>query len=255
MKRPRIGAAVSLLLIGATVIVACGDDEGNTPRSTRDDDGTPVVVLSTFTPVPPNFTPEVLQTRAAAQTAAVMTATAQPPTTATVPPAVTIPSGPVPTVAANEIRPPDAVLQVLASSGTGSIGSYSWFDPDLGSGADITAPYVILPEQTVTWSGSPVAQISVPSAAFPVTSADIRIFSLAENTVIPTTQQGQVSSRLAFYATTAPLQQLTVQGAVITFTPSVPPGEYVIEVRIHFETPEGLQFPNQTQNVFTAVVT
>ncbi|MGH2542154.1 MAG: hypothetical protein ACRDIB_05140, partial [Ardenticatenaceae bacterium] len=71
-------AVVALSLLAVGVLVAwssLGDDDE------PDRDG-PLVSVATFTPAPPDFTPEVARTFVARQTAAAQTATAQPEQTA-----------------------------------------------------------------------------------------------------------------------------------------------------------------------------
>jgi hypothetical protein len=137
----RVAALVCMAsMLALVAAVACGGDEGSdepTPAGQR----TMVISQATFTPVPPNFTPEALQTRAALQTAYWQTATAQPSVAATAPPNVTMPSAPIATAAPNEVRPPDALLRTSVGEVLGSIGSFNWVSLELQAGGNISVPY------------------------------------------------------------------------------------------------------------------
>jgi hypothetical protein len=253
VKLPRVVAsvaAVALLALGA--VAACGGDEG--ADRTNPNPG-PTFTIATFTPVPPDFTPEAFQTSQAQQTAFAQTATAQPPVTATIPPSVTIQPDPNVTPAAeNEIRPPDAVLRTVGGDALGSIGSYNWFNPTLQSGAEITAPYVPLPDAVASWATGTAGRIDVPNSPFAVVSAGVTIYTARENTAIPTDLQGNPSDELAFYPQQAPVQQMTVQDPSLSITPAVEPGEYIMSVTINWQTPQNLPSPLYTQYVYLVTV-
>jgi hypothetical protein len=249
---------VALVFVVAVVAlvaaVACGVDEGSdepTPAGQR----TMVISQATFTPVPPNFTPEALQTRAALQTAYWQTATAQPSVAATAPPNVTMPSGPVATAAPNEIRPPDALLRTAAGEVLGSIGSFNWVSLELQAGGNISVPYVFVTESGTTLATGTSAQLVVPSSSFAVTGAGIALYNLDTNMVIPTDQSGQpIGTEPAFFPQESPVWEQRVEGANITIAPQAPPGRYILSVRVDFQTPDGLPDPLFTQYVFAVNV-
>lgn len=256
-----IGLA-GLLLVGAMTSACMGDDNDDRGDSgdlnvkvtagSGGNDDEPTAVLATFTPVPPNFTPEALQTRVALQTAAAETAAAQPSVPATAPPEVTIdPNIPTPTgtVAGDLIIPAGANLVTSGGVAPGSIGSFNWFDPRFNKGAEITAPYVLLPETGVSWATGTSARLEIGESPYAVTGATITIYPFEGNTAIPTDQSGTPGDTPAFYPQTPPTRQVTLEGADIAITPEVPAGRYIVEMRVNWSTPEGL---NQlwTQYIF-----
>jgi hypothetical protein len=248
-----------VLFIGAFTAACMGDDDDPgdsgdlnaqiSPASGDDDDATPV--LATFTPVPPNFTPEVVQTRSALETAAALTATIQAQTTATAPPAVTFdPNIPTPTgTPGNLIIPPGAGLATSGGIAPGSIGSYNWYDLRFNRGAEVQAPYVILPAGGATWAGGTLARLEVGESPYAVQSAEVKLFVMDQNVAIPTDQSGTPGDTPAFYPQTPPVRQLTIEGADIAFTPEVSPGRYIVQVRANWSTPVGLN-PLWTEYIF-----
>ncbi len=257
-----VGAGAALLLVVGAITAACmGDDNKNdsgkldvvvTAGTGSGDDtkGTPVPILATFTATPPDFTPEVIQTRSALQTAAAETAEAR--TTATPPPAVTPnQAAPTGTIPAGALSPPTASLLTSAGSAPGSIGSYNWADMRLNAGANVTAPYVILPESGAQWATSTEARLEVTDSDLPVTGAEIKLYVFDQNVAIPTDQQGNAGDTPAFYPQTNPTRQFTIQGQDILFTPEVPPGRYVVDMRVNWSTPTGMGLePLWTQYIF-----
>ena len=253
----RRAATLVALLAGVALVaaVACGGDEGTDPPGTSRSERTMIVSIETFTPVPPDYTPEALRTRSAQQTAYAQTATALPPLPATAPPNVTVQPGPLATAAPGEIRPPDALLQTSGGETTGAVGSFNWFSVETQKGANISAPYVIVSESDVTWATGTAAQIVVPNSPFGVTGADIAVYNVEGNMVIPTDPSGSpIGDRPAFFAQEQPLQQQRVDGATISVQPNVPPGRYIVEVRIDFAAPPELPFPLFVQYAFSVNV-
>lgn len=231
-------AAATLL---ALVAVACGgggDDDEGTPGASTDPNGTPTrsgpeVVMSTFTPVPPDYTPEIMQTAAAQQTAYQQTATLQPQVTATVPPAVNTPSGPVATVPGNQVQPPDVFLQTPGGRLQGSKGSYNWYDIELDTGAEVRAPYVILDQGSVLWASGTGGEIVVPDAAYPVQSVNVGFFDYETNVAIPQNTDGTlVGQDYAFYQQNPAVRSFDAQGPTVAFQPEVPSGTYIILVTV-----------------------
>jgi hypothetical protein len=255
------GVGLALFLLIGGVFAACMSDDNDpgdsgdldvqiTASSGDEDDPTPM--LATFTPVPPNFTPEAVQTRSYLQTAGALTATAQAQVTSTAPPASTFdPNIPTPTgsVAVNQIIPPGAGLATSGGIAPGSIGSYNWYDLRFNRGAEVTAPYVILPEGGADWASGTQARLEVGASPYAVTGAEIKLYIFDQNVAIPTDQSGNPGDTPAFYPQTGPVRQLTVQGADILFTPEVSPGRYIVEMRVDWSTPVGLN-PLWTQYIF-----
>ena len=189
--------------------------------------------MSTFTPVPPDYTPEIMQTAAAQQTAYQQTATLQPQVTATVPPAVNTPSGPVATVAGNQVQPPDVFLQTPGGRLQGSKGSYNWFEIELDTGADVRAPYIILDQGSVLWANGTGGEIVVPDADFPVQAVTVGFYDYETNVAIPQNTDGTlVGQDYAFYQQNPAVRSFEAAGPTVAFQPEVPSGSYIILVTV-----------------------
>lgn len=257
-----------LVLLGALLLalvaVACGGDDdddgdgGENASVTADGEGTPgrggpEVIMSTFTPVPPDFTPEVMQTAAAQQTAYAQTATAQPATTATPPPAVSPPSGPVATVPGNQIQPPDVFLQTPGGRVAGSKGSYNWYEIDLDTGAEVRAPYIVLDQGSMLWASGTGGELDVPDADFPVGSVRIEFFDYETNVAIPQNPDGTVmGDDLAFFQQNPAVRSLDAPGPTVSFQPEVPSGTYIILATVNWQNDLGL--PLQSTYAFAVQV-
>lgn len=255
-----VGIALALFLVAAAFTAAClGDDRPGesgdinvrvTANRSGDDTDDSTPVLATFTPVPPDFTPEAVRTRSALQTAAALTATAQAQVTATAPPSVTVNPFPVTgTIPLNTIIPPNVGLITSGGAAPSALGSYNWYDLRFNRGAEVTAPYVLLPDGGAQWAGGTEARLEVASSPYAVMSAEIKFFVFDQNVAIPTDQSGKPGDRPAFYAQTAPVRQLSLQGPDIRFTPEVGPGRYIVDMRVNWSTPTGLN-PLWTQYIF-----
>jgi hypothetical protein len=256
-RRGLLLATASLLLIGAAA--ACGGDDDDDTAGDR-------AVMSTFTPVPPDFTPEVIQTRSAQETAYSATQTAEPNVTATAPavtPVVGTPDGspvegtPQATAQPGEVRPPEALLRTPGGEVAGAIGSSNFLDPVLGSGASIEAPYVPLPSGAVSWATGSTASIHVPNSPYPVQSATVEIYSFDENVARPTQPDGTPTGELAFFPQTEPSQEFSIDGATLNLVTDVPAGNYIVSARIIWGAPPEIvaQFEEQfTQYVFVVRV-
>lgn len=256
------GVGLALFLVLAAATAACmSDDNSNrgqggginvqvTARSGGDGEGA-TAVLATFTPVPPDFTPEAIQTRSAYQTAGALTATAQGAITATAPPATTFdPNIPTPTGSPTTlIIPPGAGFSTSAGIAPGAIGSYNWYDMRFNRGAEITAPYVILPDGGANWATSTQGRLEIGDSPYAVQSAEIKFYAFDGNVAIPTDQAGNPGDTPAFYPQQPPLRQFAIQGADVVFTPDVGPGRYLLNIRVNWSTPTGLN-PLWTEYVF-----
>lgn len=222
-------AAVVLLV---TLVAACGGGGD-------DDDGGVVAVKSTFTPTPPDFTPVVLQTRSARETAFAQESTAQANTTPTAPSSPASPRAETPltgtpaaTPRPGEIRPPDAVLRTGRGDLLGIVGDSNYLDPVSGAGAKVDAPYVPLQANALSWAAGAAARVEAPNSPYPVGSATAELYTYNDNVALPQSTQGVPTGEIAFYAQTDPAQQATVQGPNISITPQVAPGDYILAVRI-----------------------
>lgn len=246
----RTVAVVSALAIVTMVVgAACVGGDSSTP--------TPFYVIETFTPTPPDHTPEALITRAAQQTASAQTATAQPtrdPSAPTPLPGTpgatrTIPSG-------SEIRPPDLILRTSFGETWAAVGSFNWCSVALGTCADIQTGYIILETDTLFWAIGDEGTIEVPDTPFPALSAEVGLYLHDQNVVIPQDVTGQIiGDKPAFVPLIAPAQFETVTGAGgWSFTPDVPPGKYILSVNISWTQPEGAPLPLHTEYAFIVEV-
>ncbi len=236
-------AAVVLLLVA--VVAACGGDD--------DDEGV-VPVMSTFTPVPPDFTPEAAQTRSARETAFSQTQTAQPNVTAT-PPSGSPQGSPVQgtpraTLAPGEVRPPDAILRTPSGDTFGAVGSWNFYYADTDTGAKVDAPYVPLPDDAVNWPSGTTAQIEVPNSPYAVRSAAIDFYTYDENVALPQTTAGVPTGEIAFFPQTPPSQQAQIPGPTISVTIDLPPGDYLVSSRINWDAPATTEGELFTQYVY-----
>jgi hypothetical protein len=217
--------------------------------------------MSTFTPVPPDFTPEVIQTQSARQTEAAQVSPEASNATPTAPPAITpngsavTPNGsPVATTQPGEIRPPDAIFRSNSGQAAGAIGNSNFVDPATETGATISAPYVPLPDGAAGWPVNSEARIEVPNSPYAVRSAMVEIYSFDENVARPQNPDGSTTGELAFYPQTQPAQQVPVVGASIVLTPDVDPGNYLVVARIVWDAPEAAGSEQFTQYVFVVRV-
>jgi len=255
-----VGLALFCLAIAVTAACLGGDDKpeathpplhATVPGASTPGDVSHTPVLATFTPVPPNFTPEVVQTRSALQTAAALTATVQAQTTSTAPPAVTInPNTPAATRPANSITPPNANLSTSAGAAPSSIGSYNWFEPAINAGAQVTAPYILLPDSGASWATGTNATLTVENSPYALLQAEVKIYTFDGNVAIPTDQSGNPGTTPAFYPQQAPARAFNVLGPDVSFTPEVPPGRYIVDIRVNWSTPTGLD-QLYTEYIFT----
>ena len=255
--RGALGAgAVALVLLAA--VAACGGSNAatGTPAAssgTPTKNKGPVVVMSTFTPTVVGDIPNIAKTRTAIVAAATQTATAGGDPQATQPPPVNVTA--TATVASNEVRPPAAQLVTSSGSAPGSIGAFNFYSPALDTGADIQAPYVTLPDGSLTWTNGAPLRISITDSPYAVQSATVRIFAFEGNIAIPTDPSGKViGQNYAFYPQTDPRAQLTLQGPELSFTPTtLPAGRHIVSVDVQWLVPD--QFPQlkgalRTQYVF-----
>ena len=246
-----VAGGLALVLI-AGAAVACGGDDDANPAS---EEVGPVVTLATFTPVPADFTPEALQTRSAQQTAFAATQTAQPDIEVTAPPEVTFPTTPQATAAANQIKPAEAQLVTSGGQAIGSIGSFNWFDPTSGNGADVQAPYIDLPAEETTWAVDTAAQVVVPNSPYAVMNATVTMYDYGTNIAIPTNEQGQtLGTTPVFYVQEPAVYEDNLQGPALSIAPDVEPGKYVVSVVINWVTPAELQQPLHTHYIFIVTV-
>ena len=257
----------AMLLLVIALAVACGgsnDDDNpvndaSASPSADGEDGGIDVVMSTFTPTPENNTPASIQTREAQQTAFVETQTAGPNASPTSPPDVTVnPQTPVSTIPANAVKPPDLMMATSGGEQVASIGGFNWYDPELNAGYNGDVPYVALPNSNLEWASSTEASVTVPDSPFAVRSAEVNIFVYNDNVATPQNAQGQVIGGLVYARQTEPVQQMTADGANITLTPDVEPGNYIVEVFITWDAPAELEAaggePLSTQYVFVVTV-
>ncbi|HYI15028.1 MAG TPA: hypothetical protein VEX37_06535 [Thermomicrobiales bacterium] len=233
-------AAVVLLLVA--VVAACGGSD--------DDDGGVVPVMSTFTPVPPDYTPEAAQTRAAHETAFSETQTAQPDVTATPPSGSPVEGTPRATLAPGEVRPPDAILRTPSGDTFGVIGSWNFYYADTDTGAKVDAPYVPLPGDAVNWPNGTTAQIEVPNSPYAVRSAAIDFYTYDDNVALPQTTDGVPTGEIAFFPQTPPSQQAQIPGPTVSVAVDLPPGDYLVSSRIDWDAPATTEGELFTQYVY-----
>lgn len=234
-----LSLAVILLLLAA--VAACGSDEGSgddatavSGSPTRGNDG-PDVVMSTFTPTPPDHTPEAVQTADALRTQQASSPTAGTTTPSDGSPQ---PGEPTPTPAPNEVRSPEVRLVTAAGDLVGAIGSFNWYDAELDSGGKFDVPYVFLPNGTVDWPQGTTARLEVPDSPYAVRSATISIYTFDDNVAIPTNEQGNpITGGYAFLPQQDPLQREELTGATIETGVDVPPGNYIVEARVVWDGP------------------
>lgn len=256
VQRGLIVSAVIVLLVAA--VAACGGSDDS------DDGNGPNVVMSTFTPVPPDFTPEVVQTRSARETEFAQTATAQPnaptnePSTGTPPSGSQIPASgtPMATPQQGEVRPPEVVLRTPGGQVAGVVGDSNYLDPQLQAGASIDAPYVPLPGSALSWAVGSSATFTVANLPYPVRSASVEFFSFDENVARPTNPDGSPTGELAFFPQIPPAQQIPINGSsvdsTITVTPEVAPGNYIVTTTIVWDVAPEIEA--QTEEQFTQYV-
>jgi hypothetical protein len=252
--------AVALLVLA--IVAACGGSKDK-PKGmilgTRvsSPNASPQVSRATFTPTIEGATPPSELTKTALIGAATQTAAAGgSPVSPTAQP--NLPTTPTATLAPNEIRPPSAQMSTASGIADGAVGSYNYGDPSKYTGAQITAPYVQLPDSGGQLPSGATLTISVSGSLYPVESGDMEIYDYEHNTAVPQDATGKViGTTLAFFKQTDPKQTQTVTGSNLTFTPDVSPGRYIVSVRVHWLTPDTLpQFKGVlfTQYVFNLEV-
>ena len=218
--------------------------------------------MSTFTPVPPDFTPEALKTQSARGTEFAQTATAQPnaptnqPSTDASPSGSQVPTTPLATAQPGEVRPPEVVLRTPGGETVGIVGDSNYLDPQLQAGASIDAPYVPLPGSALSWMVNSPATFTVTNLPYPVRSASVEFFSFDENVARPTNPDGSPTGELAFFPQIPPAQQIPINGSsvdsTITVTPDVAPGNYIVTATIVWDVAPEIEA--QTEEQFTQYV-
>jgi hypothetical protein len=245
----RIRQLAAVLLVAA-LLAACGSDEGlQEPPSTAT--ATFETIIATFTPVPPDYTPEILLTRAAEQTAWSLTATAEPPTTAT-PASGNMGGGSQ--APEGVLQPPTLIMIATGGQVAGDPGSYVWCEEATNTCADIRARWVDLSGSGISWAKDTPARFSAPASPYALVSADITIYPYDGNIVIPTDGAGNTADHYAFLAQTAPVFQQSLNGPDLLLNANLQPGFHIIEVVVHWQTPQGLPTPLKTQYAFVVEV-
>lgn len=243
LRGAALSLAVILLLLAA--VAACGGDEGNdgdatdaTGSPTRDGSG-PDVVVSTFTPTPPDNTPAALQTRIAVQTQQATTPTPGGTPQQSGSPQ---PGEPTPTRAGNEVRSPEVRLVTGTGELVGEIGSFNWYDAELDTGGKFDVPYVFLPNGNVDWPQGTTARLEVAESPYAIRSATLSFYSFDDNVAIPTNEQGNpITGGYAFLPQQDPLQQEQIAGPEITMSANVAPGNYIVEARVVWDGPADVE--------------
>jgi hypothetical protein len=243
--------AAALSLVAVSIAVACGGS-GDSSKPTATPAATHEMVIATFTPVPPNFTPEVVQTRAAQKTAYIQTATAQPPASPTAPGTNATPNTDAaacrPDAGNNELRPPDLLLNSSGGTQCGSVVSWNWYDAQNDRGANVQAPQGAPISESVlnTAAGEPMT-MTVPASPYAVENARIDVYTVDGNVAMPRDAQGQSipGLSLVFVPQTAPAWNTNIQGSNISFTPQLAPGQYIVAVRIDWAGPADVEAANQ----------
>jgi hypothetical protein len=146
------------------------------------------------------------------------------------------------------------ILRTPSGDAIASLGSFNWYDFELLSGADVKAPYIDLPDGSATMATGSGFQIVVPDSPLAVASADTTVYTVEGNVAYPQDAQGVASNQLAFVPQTPASWQGSVPGPTITVTPQLPPGNYIVSVKINWQTPADFGVPLHTQYVFGLVV-
>jgi hypothetical protein len=230
----------ALALLALAVAGACGKDKGAaTLVGTRAHPGTPLVVAATFTPVTPGSTPSPLQTRAAQQTAAAQTQTANPAVSPTAPPPI-FATGTA-TVAANAVKAPTGHLATSAGAQDGAYGAFNWYDPAKDTGLQSSAPYTELPLTVLDWATGTPASVTIDASPYAVGGATVKIYTYDGNIVIPTDKSGNVvGQNYAFYPQKEPVQTYQLPGPQLPLTTNVAPGHYIVSVDVQWVVPDSL---------------
>lgn len=260
-RSARRASVLSVALLAASlVLAACG----GVGAGDSGDDSTPGWVMATFTPVPPDFTPEAIQTRAAAQAAATETAAVEPETSGT--PATTEGGTPAASTSCvaerqlNEIRPPDVYVTANGARACGNPGAYIWFDPDLGQGADVQPQQGVgVPEAGVRSSTGSSISLVASESPYAIESAVVSLFVYDENIAIPQDESGRIISETpVFVPRSEPVWSTNIEEGDITFTPDVEPGRYLLAARVNWDAPtevEQAYEPLYTSYLFEVTVT
>jgi hypothetical protein len=243
--------AFSGIAIVTMLLAACGGDEGAV-TATPTTQGVMNVVIATMTPVPPDYTPEIVQTQAAEQTAAAQTATAAPPTTPT--PDVGSTPGGSSQIPEGAMRPAELLMIATGGQVSGDFGSYVWCDEPTNTCAEIRAPWVDLSGNGISWGKETTARFTAPNSPYALVSATVSIYTYDGNIVIPTSGTGSTADHYAFVAQTDPLYQQSHNGPEILLNVSLNPGFHIIEVAVNWQTPQGLPKPLTTQYAFVVEV-
>jgi hypothetical protein len=181
--------------------------------------------------------------------------TVVPPTGSVTAPTFTVGS-PTPTIAPNEVRPPEGWLVAGAQRAIGAYGRYNWYRPDIDTGAQLDlVPYVILPSSALRVpNGTAMSVETLQGTPYPVTGATVEIFTYSDNIAIPQDQQGNiVGENYAFVEQQPPVQEGRA-GADLQFTPNVAPGNYIVRVDTQWQAPPeiaaNLESPLHVEYVF-----
>jgi TolB protein len=151
-----------------------------------------------------------------------------------------------------DIRPPAVNLATESGSVQPSLGSYNWYSPEQRMGADISMPYVLLPEDAASIPAGSGVWFDVPASPFAVESIQVELYTYADNWVIPDPHDDLPSGEIppAFIPQTVPAQQLELSVASPEFVPSVAAGRYIVSVTVVWQSPSELPEPPEAQYVY-----
>jgi Tol biopolymer transport system component len=151
-----------------------------------------------------------------------------------------------------DVRPPAVTLATESGSVQPSIGSYNWYSPEQRLGADVSVPYVILPEDAASAPTGSGVRFDVSANPFAVESIHVEMYTYADNWVIPDPHDDRPSGDIspAFIPQTVPTQQLDLGVASPEFVPSVPAGRYIVSVTVVWQSPAELPEPLEVQYVY-----
>lgn len=247
--RPRLQRAATfsaVLLIVPLLLTACG---GSGDDDDRTEGGR--VVMATFTPVPPNWTPEADPTIEAARTqvAEMQTATASAPTpTAGPTQPVEPPTGnedvifPTPPGGAGAVYPPTSVLVTTAGRYIeATVGSYNWFEQSTQGGGSFNAPWIELTDASVVAVAGDVAILRFDAEAPEPETTKIEVYTVEGNTAIPTTVDGQSTDKPAFLRQADPVLSTTSEEVSPSFSLDVAPGNYFVLATVTWPMVPGVE--------------